>query len=62
MAAQNCYQGLTDSKQSPALEIQIGNFVFVLAKFIWTTHPSKKLSKKFLGLFKIIGKPSFHFY
>jgi len=62
MAAQNHYQGLADSKRSPALEIQIGDFVFILAKFIQTTHPSKKLSKKFLGLFEIIGKPSFHSY
>jgi len=62
MAAQNCYQGPADSKWSPALEIQIGDFVFVLAKFIWTTRPSEKLSEKFLGPFKIIGKPSSHSY
>jgi len=61
-AAQNHYQGAVDSKQSPALEIQIGDFVFILAKFIRTTCPSKKLSEKFLGLFKIIGKPSSHSY
>jgi len=62
VAAQNYYQGPADSKWSPALEIQIEDFVFVLAKFIWTTYPSKKLSKKFLGLFEIIGKPSSHSY
>jgi len=60
--AQNCYQDVADSKQSPAPEIQIGDFVFILAKFIWTTCPSKKLSKKFLGPFKIIGKPSSYSY
>ena len=60
--AQNYYQGLADSKQSPVPEIQIRDFVFILAKFIWTTHLFKKLSKKFLGPFKIIGKPSFYSY
>ena len=62
MVAQNRYQGLANSKQFPAPEIQIGDFVFVLAKLIQTTCPSKKLSEKFLGPFKIIGKPSSHSY
>jgi len=61
-AAQNCYQGVADSKRSPALEIQIEDFIFVLAKFIQTTCSSKKLSEKFLGPFEIIGKPSSHSY
>ena len=36
--------------------------MFVLAKFIWTTHSSKKLLEKFLGPFKIIKKPSTYSY
>jgi len=62
MAAQNHYQGPVDSKWFLALEIQIGDFVFILAKFIQTTHLSKKLSEQFLGPLKIIEKPSSHFY
>jgi len=62
VAAQNHYQGPSDAKRSPAPKIQVGDFVFVLAKFIRTTRPSKKLSKKFLGPFEIIGKPGSHSY
>jgi len=34
----------------------------VLAKFIKTTHPSKKLSEKFLGPFKVSDKLGSHSY
>ena len=60
--AQNCYQGPADVRCSPAPKIQVGDLVLVLAKFIHTTHPSKKLSEKFLGPFEVIGKPSSYSY
>jgi len=34
MAAQDCYQGPADSKQSPAPKIQIEDFVFILANIM----------------------------
>jgi len=43
-------------------KIEVGDFVFVLAKFIKTTRPSMKLSEYCLGPFKVTGKPSAHFY
>jgi len=60
--AQRRYQGSVDAKCSPAPNIQLGDLVFVLAKFIRTTRPSKKLSKKFLGPFEVIGKASSQSY
>ena len=60
VAAQDQYQGPADSRQSLAPKIQVGDSVFILAKFIRTTRPSKKLSKKFVGPFEVIGKPSSH--
>jgi len=57
-AAQECYQKPADAHRTPAPNIQIGNLVFILAKFIKTLHPSKKLSEKYLGPFEVIGKPS----
>jgi len=43
---------------SPAPDFKVGDKVFVKAKFFWTTQPSKKLSKKYLGPYKIIAQPS----
>ena len=60
--AQWYYQSSADTKHSPAPNIQLGDFVFVLAKFICTTRPSKKLSKKVLGPFEVIGKASSQSY
>ena len=49
--AQACYQTQADTQQTPTLDIQIEDLVFVLAKFIWTMQPSKKLAEKYLGSF-----------
>src|SRR6202041_657685 len=54
--AQKCYQGPTDSCQSAAPDLKIGNFAFVKATFLRTTRPSKKLSEKNLGPFEIISQ------
>jgi len=60
--AQIHYQGSADAKRSPAPSIQVGDLVFVLAKFICTTQPSKKLSEKFLGPFKVVEKAGSYSY
>ena len=54
-AAQQCYQKSTDAQCSPAPDFKVGNKVFVKAQFFQTTQPSKKLSKKYLGPYKIIA-------
>jgi len=36
--------------------------VFILAKFIKFTWPTKKLSEKYLGLFIVVGKPNTYLY
>jgi len=35
----------------------VGDQVFILAKFIRTTQPSKKLAECYLGPFEVLGKP-----
>jgi hypothetical protein len=55
--AQKRYQTSADARRSAAPDIKIGDQVFVLAKFIHTTRPAKKLSEKYLGPFEVIGKP-----
>jgi len=59
---QNHYKKSADNHCSPAPKIDISNCVFVSAKFIKTTCPSKKLSEKFLGPFKVSDKLGSHFY
>lgn len=56
------YKKSADNQQSPTPEIRAGDFVFVLAKFIRTTCPSKKLSKKYLGSFKVTSRVETHSY
>jgi len=56
------YQKWGDKQCLLALQIKIGDQVFVLVKFIRTTRPSRKLSKKYLGLFKVTGQPGTHSY
>jgi len=60
--AQQCYQGPADAQHSALSDLKVGDLVFVLAKFIRTTRPSKKLLKKYLGPFKITSKLSNQFY
>ena len=57
-AAQQRYQKSADARRSPAPDFKVGDKVFVKAQFFQTTRPSKKLSKKYLGPYKIIVQPS----
>ena len=57
-AAQQHYQKSADAQCSSAPDFKVSDKVFVKAQFFWTTQPSKKLSKKYLGLYKIIAQPS----
>ena len=56
-AAQQRYQKSADARRSPAPDFKVGDKVFVKAQFFQTTQPSKKLSKKYLGPYKIISQP-----
>ena len=40
---------------SSAFDFKVDDKVFVKTKFFQTTQPSKKLSKKYLGPYKIIA-------
>jgi len=60
--SQACYQVYADVRQTTSPKIEVGDSVFVLAKFIRTTRPSKKLSEHYLGPFQVMGKPSTHSY
>ena len=55
--AQQRYQKSTDAQCSLTPDFKVGDKVFVKAQFFWTTRPSKKLSKKYLGPYKIIAQP-----
>jgi len=46
----------------PAPKIKVGDCMFILAKFIKSTWPTKKLAEKYLGPFEVIGKPGTHSY
>ena len=58
--AQQCYQGPADKKHSPAPDFEVGDQVFLKAKYLRSTRPSKKLSDKYLGPLTIIAKPGTH--
>ena len=60
--AQACYQGPADHHWEPMPNFQVGQQVFVRAENIWTTRPSKKLSEKYLGPYKIIAQSGTHFF
>jgi hypothetical protein len=55
LEAQQAYQTSADVHCLPTPEFPIGSFAYVKAKFFWTTRPSKKLAKKFLGPFEVIA-------
>ena len=55
--AQQHYQKSTNTWCSSASDFKVDDKVFVKAKFFQTTQPSKKLSKKYLGLYEIIAQP-----
>ncbi|KAJ3560359.1 hypothetical protein NP233_g10892 [Leucocoprinus birnbaumii] len=59
-AAQQRYQRSADSRRLTAPNFEIGQRVFVKAQFFRTTRPSKKLSEKYLGPYKIIAQPGSH--
>ena len=54
--AQKCYKEQADCKQIAPLEFLIGPEVFVFAKHIKSTRPTKKFSEKYLGPFKVVEK------
>jgi len=54
--AQLHYQGLADTKHTPAPDFKVGDQVYVKAKYFWSTRPSKKLSEKNLGPYAIIAQ------
>jgi len=56
--AQMQYQPSTNSCRQQPPDFQVGQPVFVKSQYFRTTCPSKKLSKKYLGLYKIIAQPS----
>ena len=59
---QHCYQLSADKRRTPVPKIEVGNHMFILTKFIKSTQPTKKLAEKYLGPFKVIGKPGTHSY
>jgi len=56
--AQQRYQKAADNRHIPPPQFKVGQHAFVKSKFFRTTGPSKKLSKKNLGPYEIIGQPS----
>jgi len=56
--AQRQYQPSADSHRQQPPDFQVGQLVFIRSQYFWTTCPSKKLSEKYLGLYKIIAQPS----
>ena len=56
--AQRQYQPSADSRQQQLLDFQVRQSVFVRSQYFQTTRPSKKLSEKYLGPYKIIAQPS----
>jgi len=56
--AQRQYQLSADSHRQQPPDFQVGQLVFIRSQYFWTTCPSKKLSEKYLGPYKIIAQPS----
>ena len=54
--AQQRYQKSVDSRRLPPPDFKVGQKAYVKAQFFRTTRPSKKLSEKFFGPFKIIAQ------
>src|SRR5258708_39150645 len=60
MEAQECYQKSVDCKQMVPPLFKVRDQAYIKAKFLQTTQPLKKLPKKNLGPFKIIGTLRMH--
>jgi len=60
--AQHHYQIPVDKRRTPAPKIEMSDCIFILARFIKSTWPTKKLSEKYLGSFEVIEKPDTHLY
>ena len=56
------YQIPVNKRRTPAPKIEVGDHVFILTRFIKSIQPTKKLSEKYLGPFKVIGKPGTYSY
>ena len=54
--AQKRYQVPADRRRHSPLDLAIGSKVYVHAKNLWTTRPSRKLSEKNVGPFEVIAK------
>jgi hypothetical protein len=60
--AQAVYENTANRKRTPAPAYQVGDEVFIDARHISTTRPSKKLDWKNLGPFKVVKGISSHAY
>src|SRR5260370_5578219 len=58
--AQEHYQKNADHNRVEALDMKLGDLVYVKARYFQMSRPSKKLSEKNLGPFEIIGRPGSH--
>jgi len=56
--AQRQYQLSAGSCRQQPPDFWVRQSVFVRSQYFWTTRPSKKLSKKYLGPYEIIAQPS----
>jgi len=56
--AQRQYQPSADSHRQQPPDFQVRESVFVKSQYFQTMRPSKKLSEKYLGPYKIIAQPS----
>jgi len=55
--AQRQYKPFADFRRQQLPDFQAGQSVFVKSQYFRTTHPSKKLSEKYLGPYEIIAQP-----
>ena len=56
--AQRQYQPSADLRRQQPPDFQVGQSVFVRSQYFRTTHPSKKLSEKYLGPYEIMAQSS----
>ena len=56
LSSQEQYQRSADKNRIPPPDFKVGDKVYVKVKFFHTTRPTKKLSEKYLGPYKIISQ------